>query len=274
MQNQKNSLEISCYVLGAGAFGVFLRWLQDQMAFDDAGLAERSVFHFIVPLFILASAYVFIRFVDNFRAKRFFLPEDFCGALHNEGKSFTFFRWAIGVVMCLGALLVLFTCEVEKFPGLLRIIAVLGILTGISYPLLLSAANQKNIHPAFLCTLSIMPVLLFSFWLVACYKMNDINSVVWSFGIEIVSIIITILAFFRMAGFAFGTPKSGHCMFYAMMGCAMCVMTVADTRNIGLQVMFFSAALMLLFYNWIMVKNLVQRKAQREEPLEDGFDRL
>ncbi len=274
MQNQKKSLEINCYVLGAGAFGVFLRWLQNQLAFDEAGLAEKSVFHFIVPVFIFASAYVFIRFVDSFRSKRCFLPEDFCGALHNEGKSFSFFRWAIGLLMCLGALVVFFTCEVDKNPGLLRGIAFFGLLTGISYPLYLGAANRKNVHPAILCLLSVMPILLFSFWLVATYKMNDINSVVWSFGIEIVSIIICILAFFRMAGFAFGTPKSGHCMFYAMMGSAMCVMTVADTRNMGLQIMFFSAALMLIFYNWIMIKNLVQRKAQREEPLEDGFDRL
>ncbi len=274
MQMQKKSLEITCYVLGAGAFGVFLRWLQDQLAFNDAGLPEKSVFHFLVPLFIFAAAYVFIRFVDNFRATRYYLPDNFHEAFRNEGKSYTFFRWAIGALMCIGALIVLFTCEVEKHPSLLRGIAVLGILTGISYSLFLEFANKKRTHPSILCVLSIMPVLLFSYWLVATYKMNDINSVVWSFGIEIVSIIISILAFFRIAGYAFGTPKSGHSMFYSMMGAAMCVMTVADTRNMGLQIMFFSAALMLIFYNWIMIKNLVQRKAQREEPLEDGFDRL
>ena len=71
MQMQKKSLEISCYVCGAGAFGVFLRWLQDQLAFNDAGLAEKSVFHFLVTIFIVASAFVFLRFVDNFKARRF-----------------------------------------------------------------------------------------------------------------------------------------------------------------------------------------------------------
>ena len=49
---QKKSLEISCYVCGAGAFGVFFRWLQDQMAFDEAGLAERSVFNYLVPKYV------------------------------------------------------------------------------------------------------------------------------------------------------------------------------------------------------------------------------
>ena len=42
---QKKSLEITCYVAGAGAFGVFLRWLQDQLAFDENGLEILSQDH-------------------------------------------------------------------------------------------------------------------------------------------------------------------------------------------------------------------------------------
>ena len=52
---QKKSLEITCYVAGAGAFGVFLRWLQDQLAFDENGLSEKSVFNFLVPLLLIAA---------------------------------------------------------------------------------------------------------------------------------------------------------------------------------------------------------------------------
>ena len=46
MQNemQKKTLEINCYVLGAGAFGVFFRWLQDQMAFNEEGLVDNSIY--------------------------------------------------------------------------------------------------------------------------------------------------------------------------------------------------------------------------------------
>ena len=34
------ALELTLYVIGAGAFGVFLRWLQDQTAFNELGLAD------------------------------------------------------------------------------------------------------------------------------------------------------------------------------------------------------------------------------------------
>ena len=51
---RKKPLEITCYVAGAGAFGVFFRWLQDMIAFNELGLVDRSVFNYLVPLFVLA----------------------------------------------------------------------------------------------------------------------------------------------------------------------------------------------------------------------------
>ena len=47
------ALENTVYVLAAGAFGVFVRWLQLQLAFDEKGLCGASIFHVIVPAFIL-----------------------------------------------------------------------------------------------------------------------------------------------------------------------------------------------------------------------------
>ena len=39
---QKDALEKTCYVGGAGAFGVFIRWLQTQVAYNDEGLPDAS----------------------------------------------------------------------------------------------------------------------------------------------------------------------------------------------------------------------------------------
>ena len=104
---QKRSLEISCYVCGAGAFGVFFRWLQDQMAFDEAGLAERSVFNYLVPLAILAAALLFNRFIEQAKAEKLYIPTDYCQALRNEGRLFAMARWACGLVMALGGVLLI-----------------------------------------------------------------------------------------------------------------------------------------------------------------------
>ena len=276
MQNemQKKTLEISCYVCGAGAFGVFFRWLQDQIAFNEQGLAEPSVFHVLVPLYIIICAIVFLRMVDKAKNKRYYLPVEFNEALRNEGKLFTIARVAAGVIMAAGGLLVIATCEVEKEAAMLRILGIMAILSGISYPIILSEANKERPRIRTMCICSIMPVLMFSFWLVTSYKINSINSIVWAYAIEIVSIIVAALAFFRMAGFAFGAASPWRSMFFAMFGTAMCIMTIADARNIGLQLVLFGAAIMLALYNWIMVSNLRRKEAPIRYRPDDGFERL
>ena len=96
--NHKRALEINAYAAGAGAFGVFFRWMQRQLAFED-GLSKGSFWNFMVPLSILIVGYVFLRFVDRFKNQRCYLPDELEEALVNTGKLYTVARWAAGVLM-------------------------------------------------------------------------------------------------------------------------------------------------------------------------------
>lgn len=272
---QVKVVEIICYSAGAGAFGVFFRWLQDQMAFTEEGLADPSVFNFLVPAFIIASALYFSRYVDNVRASRYYLSEDFLYAFENQHKLYAVLRWVLGAVMILGGLIILMTSEVEKEVGLLRLLSLFAVLSGISFPLHLDAANYEEIaRPRLLCVLAIMPVLMYAVWLIISYKTNDINSVVWAYAIEIVAIIVAMLSFFHVAGFAFGSPKPFRCLFYTLFGAGMCIMAMADERNFGMQLIFAASAGMLLLYSWAMLSNLRQKEAPSIYKPDDGFERL
>lgn len=145
---QKRSLEICCYVAGAGAFGVFFRWLQTQIAFNDEGLADKSVLNLIVAAYIIAMAVVFIRMVDRLRNGRYFVPDEFSAALANPGKLFTGFRIFAGVLMAVGGVLLFATCETAREASFLRAVALLAMLTGITFPFVLGAANSDffSIH--------------------------------------------------------------------------------------------------------------------------------
>lgn len=263
---QKKSLEITCYVAGAGAFGVFLRWLQDQLAFDENGLSEPSVFNFLVPLMLLAAAWMFTRFINKIQDDKCYVPRDFCDALFNPGKLFAIARWAIGLLMCLGSVVLLMTSETDVDADFIRIICLLGFLSGLAFPFVLGSANYDefaNVRFVRLCMM--MPILLFSAWLILCYKQNSYNSVVWSYVIEMATIIVALLAFFRIAGYAFFAPNWRKCMLAIMMGAAMCIMSLADERYMGMHIIMLSAALMLILYNWILFKNLRKKsKAQRD----------
>lgn len=273
--NHKKALEINAYVAGAGAFGVFFRWMQRQLAFED-GLVKGSVWNVIVPLSILVVGYVFLRFVDRFKNERCYLPDELEEALVSPGKLYTIVRWAVGILMCVGALAVLATCETDKNAVMLRVVALLAGLSGLSFPLLLSAANRKRVWmgPKVLCLFSFLPMLLFAVWLILSYKENAINSVIWDYSIEIITLCVGMVSFFRVGGFAFGQPNCWRAMFFAMFGAFLCIMSLADSRNIGLQIILLSAALMLINYNWIMVANLRNREAEEGEAPSDGFERL
>jgi hypothetical protein len=286
---QKKSLEISCYVAGAGAFGVFFRWLQDQMAFDDSGLSERSVFNYLVPLFILAAALLFNRFIEQAKNEKLYIPTDYCQALRNEGKLYTFARWACGLIMVLGGLLLIAACEVDTNATMMYILAALAILSGLSFPLLLGGANDKYgklRHPVLACIATVFPILMYAEWLVLCYIQNALNSVVWSYLIEIVTAIVAMLAFFRVAGFAYTAAKTWQTLFAIMMGTMMCIMSLADDRYMGMHIIMLGAALQLLFYEWVLIKNMQEKKLKKKDSGEeeepepepeispDGFERL
>lgn len=276
---QKKSLEITCYVAGAGAFGVFLRWLQDQLAFDENGLSEPSVFNFLVPLMLLAAAWMFTRFINKIQDDKLYVPRDFCDALFNPGKLFAVARWAIGLLMCLGSVVLLMTSETDVDADFIRIICLLGFLSGLAFPFVLGSANYDefaNVKFVRLCMM--MPILLFAAWLILCYKQNSYNSVVWSYVIEMATIIVALLAFFRIAGYAFFAPNWRKCMLAIMMGAAMCIMSLADDRYMGMHIIMLSAALMLILYNWILFKNLRKKvkrsEVQEPQPDEGGFEQI
>ncbi len=274
---QKRVMEISCYVAGAGAFGVFLRWMQDQLAFNEFGLPDPSAFHVMLPVYILVCAVLFRHFVKRYDKAGLSVPEDFQAAFRNEGKLYAALRWAIGCLMILGGIVLLMTSELDKYAGMLRVLSILAILAGGSFTALMSLANRENASPNLLCLFSFTPILLYAAWLVYCYRANSINSVIWSYVVDVGTVIMAMAAFFRIAGFPFNAPKPRRCLFDIMFAAMLCLLALADERYMGMHIILFSTALMFLFCNWVLICNLQKTEKQEEtkpETADDGFERL
>ncbi|MBQ9685022.1 MAG: hypothetical protein IJV41_00550 [Oscillospiraceae bacterium] len=270
---RKKPLEIICYVCGAGAFGVFFRWLQDQLAFDEAGLNERSVFNLLVPVMIVASALVFQNFVRQFKDRRYYPPEDFCDALFNPGKLFTILRWMAGVIMILGAALLLMTSEADPQAEMIRVLCLLAALSGLVFPLVLGQANYEYLAHERLVRLGMMlPVLMYALWLILCYMQNAYNSVAWSYAVEVAAIIFALLGFFRVAGFAFHAADGHKALFAAMFGTAMCIMALADERYMGMHLIFLASAMQLALYVWVIVRNLEKKRPEGDKSNDREVD--
>ena len=274
---QKRVLEISCYVAGAGAFGVFLRWLQDQLAFNEHGLADPSAFHVLLPLYILICAAVFRRFVKGYGKAGLAVPESVFAALRNEGRLYAALRWAIGGLMSVGGLVLLMTSELDKYAGMLRVLSIVAILAGLSFTALTTLVNREDAKPTLLCVFAFTPIFLYAVWLIYCYRANSINSVIWSYVVEVGTVIMAMIAFFRVAGFPFNAPKPRRCLFDIMLAAMLCLLSLADERYMGMHLILFSSALMFLFYNWVMICNLQKvedREQKKAETADDGFEHL
>ena len=275
---QKNVIENSCYVAGAGAFGVFLRWLQDQLAFNEAGLPDPSAFHVLLPLYILVCAVVFRHFVKRYAKAGLAVPEEVHAAFRNEGRLYALLRWVIGGIMILGGIVLLMTTETDKYAGMLRVLSFAAMLAGASFTAFTTLVNREDSKPNLLCLLSFLPILLYAIWLIYCYRANSINSVVWSYVVEVGTVIMAMVAFFRIAGFPFNAPKAERCLFDIMFAGMLCLLALADERYMGLHIIFFSSALMFIFYSWVLICNLqpVEKKAPtpEEKAEDDGFERL
>lgn len=278
---QKRALEDTIYCLAAGAFGVFLRWLQLQLAFDENGLCGPSVFNVLVPLYLVVAAVVLHRRVKGLLGGDYTLPQEIRKGLANPGRFYAFLRWFAGGLMMLGGLLMIRGSETEKHVLMIRLLGGLAILTGICFPLMLDFANRE-LGPRrrrLLCLLSMAPIVLFALWLIADYQSNAINSVIWAFVAEVAAVSVLMVAFFRLAGFAFGTVETKKTLFWLQFGVVMSMVALADTRSTGMQIVFFSAGFMLALADFIWLRKLREKTAEEQgeaapAPDTGGFDRL
>lgn len=271
---RNKSLELSLYVAGAGAFGVFLRWLENQLAFTEEGLAEPSAFHWMLGAFLIICAIVFWRFLRQIEEKNYFVPESFVDALQSEVSLHRILRITAGALMVLGSLLLFAKSETDPFVVLLRVIAILAMLSGAAYPLILREAELGRYRPGLLCPLMLLPMLSYAAWLICSYRSNAINSVPLAYGLDMLVAILNMVACFRMAGFAFGAAQPWKALLAVMLSGTVSIMSLADERYLGMELILLAHAGMMLLYLWILLKNLQKRERQVIVKKDDGFEHL
>lgn len=271
---QMRALETCCYIVGAGAFGVFIRWLQNVAGTNEDQLYNDTIWGILVPLIIIIAALVFVGMVRKFAKDRLYVGEDVSEALKNSNRIYQVIRIAIGTAMTAGSAMLIAQCELDNAANLLRIVGILGMLTGISFPIMMKWYNLPERREGLMYLFSILPVILFSVWLIATYKQNDINGVVWQYGIEIIAVCAAICAFFRAAGFSFYSAKPQRILFSSFFGAFLLIVTLADGRYLGQQIMILASVCMLLYYDWVMIVNMKQKEAPMSYQPRDGFEHL
>ncbi len=267
-------LELTLYAACAGAFGVFLRWMEDQLAFNEAGLADPSAFHVLVPVYLIVCALVFRKALLDIDRKHYCVPAELKKALNSGVQLQTALSFLAGGVMVLGALALFAKSEIDQFVGMLRLLSALALLSGIAFPLVLMEANRDYPRIGLICPLMLLPLLTYAVWLILSYRNNAINSVPLAYGLDMLTAIVSMVAFFHMAGFAFGDPKPRQATVWAMLCASICLLSLADERYLGMQLILLATAGQMLLYIWILLRNLQEKERKVVVHKDDGFEHL
>jgi hypothetical protein len=241
-----------------GAFGAFLRWLQDLTGFEaDTGLyiSGNIWSRAIVVACIGVAAVLLIMVLDLKRKKKLVLPEDYAAAM---GGATIYFRPAysiLGALMAVGALMLFFSAAKDTYPALQDILALLGLAAALGFVLMTSAARRRR-DPPLNCFGVTLIIALYCFWLVVSYRENAVNPAVWGYAMEILALACALLAFYYIASVPFGSAKPYAAIFFSQLGAFLCIVTFPDSRWLGQQIMFVATAGMLLFLSWMLIANL------------------
>ena len=182
-KDAKAPLILTCYVCALGAFGAFFRWLQMQVAADaETGMMNPSVLNVLVPLTIICAAVVFYLRLKKLGSDGKVLPTDFYTALKGSSVLCPVISWVIGGVTALGGVIAMLNVSLDALRGLYTVIAALGILCGLSFPLICAAAH-KRYSPGLTSLLMTLPLIRVCLWLIACDKANSNNPNLWAYAI-------------------------------------------------------------------------------------------
>ena len=256
---------ICCYVCVAAAFGAFFRWIQNQAAFEaDTGLViYGSIWSKIVVLLCLAAATGILGLVVGLRKKDFY-PTTTCATVFRGTTPLPPYIYnTLAVVMIVGGVVLYVVAKYEQYGAILRLLSIFAVLSGLSFRYLVSAPYKKH-EDALQCLCCAVTVLMYSYWLIVCYKLHAATPSAWTYGFEVLAIGANAISFYYVAGYAFGRVRPYRSLFFSMLGAFLSLVTLPDGHYLGMQLMFVASAGMQMYFAWMITANM-----RLEKPMEE-----
>lgn len=270
---RKLALTMTCTTCVYSAFGIFSRWLQNMTAFEENGLyISGSLWGIVLTILCIAAAGTMFGFARYYKKNLGLTCAPDPGvAFAGSGLLHKIIYLVIALIMAAGSIMLLITAGDAEAPlgmdfsGLLRILALLGLLTAGGFLGIAGGANGKETpdsspRQAGFCLAATLPIAFCCFWLIVSYRQDAVTSVVWSYAPEILAIACSLLSFYYVAGHAYGRGKPFATIFFCNFGAFLCFVTLPDERLIAQQIMFFGIAGMQLFLSWMLVSGLRRRE--------------
>jgi len=256
MRNSAYPLCITTLVLAA--FGVFFRWLQNQVSFDPAtGLAMRgSPWPYVTVIWIVIAALILLvqsrRAVNRDRVRR---PETFAQAFQPVGSFTGVLVLVCGLLMAVGGVLLFLTVPFsDRQRSLLQIVGAMSVVYGILFPFQMQDRGERP--KSFTLVLCGFPIAIYALWIVVSYKSNIVNPTISAYAVEIITLCALAVAFYQTAGFAYDRPRPIRAIFWSLLAAFLCFLSVADRHYMAVHVLLIASGLMLMLQAWLIASNV------------------
>ncbi len=264
---RKNSLVICCVTCVFSAFGAFFRWLQNMTAFE----AETELYisgnvwgAAIVLLTIILAAAMAVLVLSLKDRQNLTARESFADTMGGSTALYKPFYILLSLVMAAGAFMVLLSAGRDLYPMLQRALAAMGIVGAAGFAVM-CASTGHSFDTTMPCVGAAMWVAFHCFWLIVGYREIASSPVIWSYAPEILALVLSLLAAYYTAGFAFGKLRPLTAIYVCQVAAYFCILTLTDERSTGHQLLFIAAAGMALFQSWMMISNLAPRDVLKQE---------
>lgn len=257
---RKDALKVVLVTCVAGIFGAFFRWLQNMNAFEaDTGLMVRGAkTTVLMTVYMLAAAALFAAVVllglKNWGKKT--APEQ---ALRPSTVVPDIICKACGVVTAAVSVILMLAAGAERYPTLERLFAAMGIFAGAA--MLFITGKRDGSAPG--SKSAVLVIVLFAcMWLIRSYKSNAEDPVIWAFVVEILTVVVTTLAWYELAAYYYGRPKPNAALFFVQAAAFMNITTLSDSRGLLMQALFFVQAVLMLTFEYLLVENLAESQVE------------
>ncbi|MBQ3256749.1 MAG: hypothetical protein IJA67_04995 [Oscillospiraceae bacterium] len=266
---QKKAISIGSIVLVLAAFSAFARWIQNQAAFElETGLMIHGsiwskLTFLLAVLCLLGIAWV----VRSLWYEGYYAPTTLDKIIVGNPLWMNRFAKVIAVLMTVGAGVAFLVAGYELYSTMVRTLCVLAIAAAWGVVKLSSLPAWEKKMPFMETVLAALPAVMYVYWLLVSYRTHGAVPSVWSYAAEVFAICMSVLGTFYFAGYAFDFPKPYVTLTCLLCGAYLSLMTLPDSRNVGLALMLLAGAAMQLYLAWMIVTSMTA-----EWPEEtDGF---
>jgi len=257
----KNPIVFLAGLLVISAFGFFFRWLQNLNAFEPAtgllisGAATTTVFLVYCVLVVAAFAvYAFYCF------KKYEFEKTPDAAFYGGTKASKIIIFVASIATAIAGVLIAVGGANVANPTLSKVLGVSGIVLAIGY----TAYPQAKDSTKKIGYLTILPVLFSFVWLIAGYKFNAYNPVIWAYATETLAICSSAAAFLYLAGFYYGRAKPKTTLFVMLLAVFFDITTIADSHDKAYTVIFLFAAIVFVTMSFLLIKNRIKKDTSND----------